>query len=258
MLGGEAAWDDPLSLHADFLRGFVADQGVQTNEVQRSWVLAPLFLRVARRTGADAFHLVELGPSAGLNLVWDRYRHRYAAGEWGPHDAPLVLTGREEGRVPGELLSVRPRVLSRVGIDRSPIDVTTDVGARLLACWVWADQAERLERLARAVEAVRQDPPELVSGDFVELLPDVLARVPSGALLVVFQTAALGYVDEPRRPLVREALEDAGRAIAFVSAGSPRSGERRWGLRIEYWPRGEREFLGHADYHGAALDWAPQ
>jgi hypothetical protein len=42
VLAGEAEWDDPLEPHAPFLREFVATQRVQTNEVQRSWVPAPL------------------------------------------------------------------------------------------------------------------------------------------------------------------------------------------------------------------------
>ena len=81
VLGAEAAWDDPLEEHASFLRDFVASQGVQTNEVQRSWVLLFLLLRVAERTGARTFDLVELGSSVGLNLVWDRYAYRYEARE---------------------------------------------------------------------------------------------------------------------------------------------------------------------------------
>jgi hypothetical protein len=260
VLGGEAAWDEPLERHAEFLRRFMAEQGVQTNEVQRSWVLAPLFLRVAQRTGAGALHLIELGPSAGLNLVWDRYRHRYESGKWGPRDAPLELAGREAGSVPAELLALAPEVRGRVGIDRAPVDATTDDGARLLRSWVWADQTARLERMERAIEALRRDPPELVRGDFVELLPEVLEAAPADALTVVFQTAALGYVEEERRALVREALDEAGRErpLAFVSAGNPRSGDRVWGLRIVYWPGGPREFVGHADYHGAWLDWSPE
>ncbi len=107
VLGGEAGWDDPLEEHAAFLREFVATQGVQTNEVQRSWVLLPLLLRVAQRTGAKTFDLVELGPSAGLNLVWDRYRYRYEAGEWGREDAVLSFEGEERRPVPGELLEPR-------------------------------------------------------------------------------------------------------------------------------------------------------
>ena len=159
VLAGEADWGDALSEHRGFLRAFIGEQGVQTNEVQRSWVLLPLLLRVARRTGAETFDLVELGPSAGLNLVWDRYRYRYEAGEWGPGDTGIVLEGEERRAVPGDLLELSPEVRGRVGIDRSPIDVTIEEDARLLRCFVWAGQDERLDLLDRAIEALRGEPP---------------------------------------------------------------------------------------------------
>ena len=55
VLGGRANWDDPLERHRGFLSDFVATQGVQTNEVQRSWVssrfsFASLSARVPRRS----------------------------------------------------------------------------------------------------------------------------------------------------------------------------------------------------------------
>ena len=73
-LTGKAAWErigDVLVEHHAFLREWVGTRGVQTNEVQRCWSLLPCFLEAVRRTGAEAFDLVELGPSAGLNLVWE-------------------------------------------------------------------------------------------------------------------------------------------------------------------------------------------
>jgi hypothetical protein len=257
VLAGQADWDDPLAEHRDFLREFVATQGVQTNEVQRSWVLVPLLLRVAQRTGAEAFDLVELGPSAGLNLVWDRYHYRYEAGEWGPDDATLRLEGEERGRVPAELLELRPKVERRIGIDRAPIDVRNDEGARLLRSFVWAGQTERLRLLDRAIEALRADPPELIRGDFVERLPVVLAEQAPDRLTIVFQTAAWGYIGDEARTRLRASLDEAGRMrpLAFVSTGKPRNEKGCWGLRIVYWPGGEREFAGHADFHGSWLQW---
>ena len=163
-----------LADEATFLRAFIAEERVQTNEVQRSWVLAPLFLQVAQRTGAAELDLVELGPSAGLNLVWDRYRCVYRRGARGPEDAALVLLGEERSVVPAELLEADARVGRRLGIDRSPVDLTTDEGARLLTSFVWADQAERIERLGTAIAELRRDPPELVRADFLDVLPEVL------------------------------------------------------------------------------------
>jgi hypothetical protein len=258
VLGGRAEWSDPLERHRGFLSDFVATQGVQTNEVQRSWVLLPLLLRVAQRTGVEAFDLVELGPSAGLNLVWDRYGYRYEAGEWGAPDALLLFEGQERQPIPGDLLDQRPAVSARIGIDRAPIDVTSEHGARLLRSFVWAGQDERLRRLDEAIEAVRIDPPELVQGDYVEELPEVLAGLPLDGLTVVFQTASFGYIGDEGRARVRSVLEEAGadRRLAFISTGKPRAPEEDcWGLRLAYWPGGEREFAGHADFHGSWLQW---
>ena len=188
----------------------------------------------------------------GLNLVWDRYRYVYAEGEWGPEGSPLRLSGREESRVPAALLAVAPRVTRRVGIDRAPVDVTTDEGARLLECFVWAGQEERMERLARAIEVVRASPPLLVRGDLADELPSVLEDRPT----LVFQTAVFPYLSAETRSAVRSALERAPAPVAFVTAGSPRGRDHGWGMRIELYPGARREFVGHADFHGAWLEYS--
>ena len=248
VLGGEASWEDlDLEAHSEFLRHFVRERPVQTNEVQRSWVLLPLFLHAV---GDRDVHVVELGASAGLNLVFDRYRYRYALGEWGSEGAPLELKGRERRALPGELLARRLSVRSRVGVDLDPVDVTTGDGARLLRAFVWAGQQERLARLDRAIEALRADPPELIRGDVVDVLPDVLGRL--DGLALVFQTAVFQFLSEEARAAVRRTLDSHD--TVFVSAGRPREDPRTWGMRI-YRPGGRREFAGHADYHGTWLDY---
>jgi hypothetical protein len=258
VLDGRASWDDvgaALEEHEEGLRRAIVERPVQTNEVQRSWALLPCFLLVAARTGADVFDVVDLGASAGLNLFWDQYRHVYERGSWGPELARLELSGEERGQVPAALLSLRPRVRDRVGIDRSPIDLSSEEGRRLLRSFVWADQAWRLEQLERAVDAWRDDPPELEQGDVADLLPEVLGARGDGALTIVVNTAALIYLPEERRRLVFGALEAAGRErpLAYVGAGS---GEDHHALVVRLWPGGGREVVARADYHGAWLDWS--
>ena len=247
-----------LDEHAEYVERFMAEQQIQTNEVQRSWVLLPCLLEVVHRTGAESFDLIELGPSAGLNLVWDRYRYRYEAGAWGAPDAALELGGEERARVPDHLLRLMPSVRSRVGIDANPVDVTTGEGALLLKSFVWADQVERLLRLDRAIEALCSDPPKLVRGDFVELLPTVLAERSQDLLAVVFQTATLNYLTAEQRSRVHSTLAEAGEAapLAFVSTGRPREPDAtHWGMSLRIWPGGDRDLLAEADFHGAWLDW---
>src|SRR4029079_10002695 len=149
VLGGEASWDElvtALERHAQFLRRWCSEQEVQTNEVQRSWALLPAFLSLA---DGRPFDLLELGPSAGLNLLWDRYAYRYSSGTWGSGELELRVDDRVAP--PDALLSRRVEVVRRRGVDLSPIDVTTADGARLLQAFVWPDQTDRLERLQRAI-----------------------------------------------------------------------------------------------------------
>ena len=261
VLEGRASWDDvprALSEEAEFLREFVRERTVQTNEVQRAWMLLPCFLEIARRTGAETFDLIELGPSAGFNLLWDDYHYRYEAGTWGP-EAALELAGEERRPVPAELLGLAPRVRSRVGIETEPVDVTRAEEALLLKAFVWPDQQWRLELLDRAVEAVRRRRPPILRGDLVAELPRLLAERQRDALTLVYQTAVLAYLPPERRDLVYEALDVAGRdgSLAYVGTHSPLDGsERYYGLAIQLWPgSGEREILAHADFHGAWIEW---
>jgi hypothetical protein len=261
VLTGRASWDrigDALVDERDFLRGFVAEQRVQTNEIQRCWALLPCVLDASRRLGSSTLDLVDLGTSAGLLLALPRLRYRYQAGSWGPAEAPLELSGEERGEVPASLLREVPRVRGRVGIDLFPVDVTTDEGSLLLQSFVWADRVDRLERLRRAIDVHRQDPPEIVQGDFVELLPELLSRRPADGLTVVLQVAAGGYLSDEGWKRLGAVLDEAGRQgpLAYVFAGlpEPRS-DLYWGLWLTLWPGGERGQIALADFHGAWLDW---
>jgi hypothetical protein len=258
-------WDDfatALREHEVELRRWMAEQGVQTNEVRRCIGLLPAFLTVAAETGLP-LELVELGPSAGLNLELDRYRYRYAEGAWGDPSAPLVLEAVEDGRVPARLLAEPLPIRRRRGIDLSPIDATTDEGLTLLRAFLWPGRDDRRERLEAAVAAFRAAPerPELIRGDYVERLPGLLAERADDAVTVVFQTASTGYLLPERRRRIAAVLDHAaqdGRPLAWVStrATDEREGEREdaWELELRIWP-GPVRHIAHLGYHGNHLDW---
>jgi hypothetical protein len=248
-----------LEERREFLTRFVAEQQVQTNEVQRAWALLPAFLEAA---GGDAtLDLLELGPSAGLNLLWDRYRYRYPAGEWGEEDAPLELAGEAEGGPPASPLVRRPAVRRRRGIDRWPVDLRDPEQALRLQSFVWADQTARLERLRRAIEIAREDPPELLEGDYLELLPGLLAERADDALTVVFHSASTGYLRTEQRAALREELEAAGGEgpLAWISYEFDEDGEAvgfgTFALDLTLWPGGERRRLARLDGHANRMRW---
>jgi hypothetical protein len=242
-----------LEANRAWLTRFVAEHPVQTNEVQRCWGLLPGFLAVADGRALD---VVELGPSAGLNLFWDKYRYRYGERTWGSAAAPLELGGEAKGGPPPALLDVAAAVRGRTGIDRRPVDVTTDHGARVLEAFVWADQVERVERVRRAVEIVRADPPRLMEGDYVEVLPGLLAERDLDALTVVFHSASLMYLREGDRAAVESALEQEGErgSLAWVSYEYVASEAMGFALEVQTWP-GERRRLARLHGHGNSLEW---
>ena len=259
------SWPDfvgALAQHEKVLRRFVAVQGVQTNETQRCVALVPAFLTVARETGLP-LELLELGPSAGLNLVFDRYRYQFGAGPWGAADARLAFDVVERRAVPADLLAVPLEVRRRRGIDLAPVDVTADEGALLLRAFLWPGVDARVPRLQAAIETLRTAPdaPELIQGDYVDALPSLLADRPRDAVTVVFQTASTGYLSAEDNGRLRASLERAGsdgRPLAWVS--SRRMDEREldrddsWELELRVWPSPAR-LVACVDFHGNWLDW---
>lgn len=259
-------WHDftaALAAHTDELRGRVRTQGVQTNEVQRCVALLPAFLSIAQETGLPV-ELLELGPSAGLNLLLDRYRYHYANGTWGPANTTLELFAQEPGRlVPAGLLGERLDVRRRRGIDLAPVDATTDEGYLLLRSFLWPGLEDRVARLEAAVATLRAEavPPELIRGDYVELLAGALAERPADTVTVVFQTASTGYLDADAAAELRSLLEAGagdGRPLAWVS--TRRHDEREgpsedfYELELRVWP-GPPRLAAHVDFHGNWIDW---
>lgn len=250
-----------LAEHEVELRRFATEQRVQTNEVARCGGLLPCFLEVARRTGRP-LELVELGASAGLNLLFDRFRYVYRNGSWGSPDARVVLRPREVEPVPADLLDAPLEVRRRRGIDLAPIDATTDEGHLLLQAFLWPGRDERVDLLDAAVATLReQERPSIVQGDYVSVLPPMLAERPGDAVTVVFQTASTAYLSAEASRTLSAALETAGadgRPLAWVSTRrmDQRETERvdSWEVELRIWPEPVR-LVAHLDFHGNWLEW---
>ena len=212
---------------AEFLARFVAEQAVQTNEVQRCWVLLPGFLRSADRAAVD---LSSSAPSAGLNLVWDRYRYATRAGSWGT--AGSVLAGEERAPVPAELLGRASR--SRGGAGSTAPARRDDRGGRAAArvLRVGRTRPSGCERLRRAIEVVRADPPELVQGDFVDAAARAARRPPRRADRRVPDGVDV-YLDAERYARLRRALARGGARRPSRARRTPRRGPDDDGYALE-------------------------
>lgn len=123
--------------------------------------------------------MIEIGPSAGLNLNWDRYHYRYpasgaAAVEWGDPKSGVSLTTERQGELILPPLPEPIEVGWRRGFDLNPIDAGDADARRWLRTLIWGEHVERQERMSAAVAIATQHPPPLIAGDAVELIPSLL------------------------------------------------------------------------------------
>lgn len=188
------------------LAGLMLARRTQTNEPRRCTALLPALMLLPQPLA-----LLEVGASAGLNLLPDRYSYDYGGHRVTGTDpqAPL-LRCQPQGPVP--LPRAVPEVCWRAGLDLSPLDVRSDGDVRWLECLLWPGEEGRAEVLAAAVAAARRDPPRVERGDLLTALPALAAQAPAGATLVIYHTAVLAYVS----PAARRRFASLMRALPAV------------------------------------------
>lgn len=248
--------------HLDHVEPLIATRVTNTNEIGRSALLHPGFRAIANDAASPPLSLIEIGPSAGLNLIWDRYGVRYhkdgATVAAIRPDAPLIVECELRGdKVPPT--GPAPTIGGRVGLELNPVDLSNRDDRDWLRALIWPDQVLRLKRLDRAIELFAREKPEIRAGDALALLPDALAGVPRDQAPVVYHTIAVYQFSRD----MREALE----SILTVA------GLRRpvWRLAFEYdgslyvlsairYSDGARDEtrLASCHPHGSWLEWLAQ
>jgi hypothetical protein len=210
---------DTLLRMTDSVVAIAVRRKTRTDETGRCAVLYPAIAEAARRVGANAVGLIDVGCSAGLNLNVDRvgiaYSNRQSLGD---PSSPVQLPCSAVGHRPIPTRTM-PEVVARVGVDLDPVDVTDADDARWLRACQWPDQPERIARLQAEIALAATAPPLLLRGDAIEVLPEAFARVPADALPVVTTTWALSAFPLETRLRFLHRLDEAatGRAVAWVS-----------------------------------------
>ena len=280
-IGGFGELRSLLSKRRDEVEALLLARRTQTNEAARCATLLPLLAALPQPLA-----LLEVGASAGLCLLPDRYAYEYevepragrgggdpAAAERGDDPAepgagagdpapPRILrlgTGAPLLRCrvsgPAPLPTAIPRIAWRAGLDLAPVDLGDPQQVAWLEALVWPGEGDRLQTLRAAIAVAREDPPRVVQGDLTKDLPALAAEAPPDTTLVVFHTAVLAYVPRKGRAAFRRAVDSLD--AVWIANEAPRI------LGVDpatvapslFVLARDGEPLAHTDGHGSFLTW---
>jgi hypothetical protein len=247
--GTPSGWDEfetTIKDRRDEIEGVMLERRTQTNEAARCAFMLPLLAALPQPLA-----LLEVGASAGLCLLPDRYGYDYDDGALTLGSGPPVLPCRTENDPP--LPQQLPEIVWRAGLDLDPIDVFDEDRIRWLELLIWPGMEHRLETLRSAVDVARRDPPRLVQGDLTTSdLDELAAEAPSDATLVIFHTAVLYYVPLDGRATFREKVAELG-ATWLAAEGADVLGLAPHQTLMALARDGER--VAYVDGHGGFLSW---
>jgi len=187
-------WEDfrrSLASRPDEIRETMLQRRTQTNEPARCATLLPLLALLPQPLA-----LLEVGASAGLCLLPDRYSYRYncvdVQSSLSADAAPPRFSCATNSQTPIPKGNVE--VAWRMGLDLEPVSIEDDEQVAWLETLVWPGEENRLALLRQAMNVARTDPPTVVQGDLRTDLPQLAAQAPKDATLVIFHSAVLAYL----------------------------------------------------------------
>ena len=230
----------------------------QTNEAGRSAsIMAGLMWLASRTTGR--FELLEIGASAGINTMMDRYGYDLGGVLAGPQHGPMQIAPEWRGNPPPE---AAPEIVSARGCDLAPLDLTDPDAVLRLKSFVWPEATQRMARIDAAAALAVEAAPEVARQDAAIFVADALSRPQSeGITRVLFHTIVWQYLPEDQQAEIEEAMVEAGakadadRPLAWLALETNRETFRHE-LHARFWPEGEDPvLLAEAHPHGAWIEW---
>lgn len=230
----------------------------QTNEAGRSASLMAGLLWLAQHRG-PRFEISEVGASAGINTMMERYHYDLGGVTVGPSASPMQICPDWRGPPPpaGDV-----DIAEIAGCDVTPVDLTDPAAALRVKAYVWPDAPERLARMDAAIALAAERAPDLVAADAADWVAKRLARPQAAGVTRVIQHSIVWqYLGDDRRAAITAMIETAGaratpdRPLAWQMLETNRATFLHE-LTVRHWPGdGTPHVLAHAHAHGAWVEW---
>lgn len=182
---------------------------VQTNEVRRCAYLFPLFNYI-HGLAARPLALIEIGTSAGFQLLWDQYSYTYGDGiVYGNDDSEVKIHAAIKGDALPDLNKPMAPVSARYGLDLHINDVTKSEDSLWMKALVWPEHHDRRELFEGAVRCMKANREKIsfIEGDGVELLPQLTGSISEGSAIVVFHTHVANQMPPETKQQLLENIE---------------------------------------------------
>lgn len=234
----------------------------QTNEMGRSSSYVAAMLWLAAQGLPPRFDCIEIGSSAGINLMMDRYRYELGGVGVGPAESGMRLEPEWRGAPPPALLAGGLAFAGLHGCDVAPVDLRDPAQLLRLSAYVWPEHRQRFERLAFAARAAAERAPDLVEAD-ADVFVDAQLALPQaeGVTRIVMHSIVWQYLGAARQARITRAIEAAGakataeRPLAWIALEANRATYQHE-LIVRHWPGdGEPQLLARAHAHGAWVEW---
>jgi hypothetical protein len=230
----------------------------QTNEAGRSASFMAGLAWLSGRVG-PRFALHELGASAGINTMMDRYHYDLGGVHFGPASSPMQIVPEWRGPPPPD---APVDIVSVCGCDQDVIDLSDAAAAMRVKAYVWPENHARLARMDAAIALASAQAPDLTEADAADWVEALLAKPQAaGTTRVIHHSIVWQYIPADRQARISAAIDAAGaratadRPLAWMMLETNRATFRHE-LKVRYWPGGgDAVLLGEAQAHGAWVEW---
>ncbi|QTM99757.1 DUF2332 family protein [Sediminibacillus dalangtanensis] len=242
--------------HETEIKQLLTEKLVQTNEVRRCAYLYPIFCHIYQQT-KHPLSLIELGSSAGLQLLWDKYAYQYEHGSIvGNADAQLVLTAEvREGQLP-LLRKKSPPVAERIGIDLHINHLNDPEDYAWLKALIWPEHQTRRKAFERAAMQCQKEASDLtlIEGNGVDLLEEVAAEIPFDSTICVFHTHVANQIPSREKKKLIDRIKHISKNREIFHIYNNMSDPL---LHIDRVSEGKEshEIVGRTDGHGSWFEW---
>lgn len=181
---------------------------VQTNEVRRCALLFPAFLLATSFFDSRPLALIEIGTSAGLNLLWDKYQYSYDGSElFGDVTSPVLINSTFRGNRPSILKASLPQISHRIGVDLNVIDTNIPEESAWLRALIWPENHARRQLLDAAIRRRTEFQLDLRTGDGFAAINEIAAEIPEDSLLCVYHTHVANQISKAAQAEFLDAIE---------------------------------------------------